>query len=145
MAQPKWKLVYSTDYSALFIDTTGVYEPELMIAQEWEDDGETKFEVFRFPIDKLKTIGKNDYLVSVKYDSSWPHPVHQYNEWFADSLDAVASYIGSDEEALIEALISDDPKQRAWAYESIGSYHGFMNFDSYPRTWSEEEMDKRWP
>ena len=31
--RPEWKLVYATDYSALYVDTTGVYDPELAIAQ----------------------------------------------------------------------------------------------------------------
>lgn len=54
MTQPIWKLVFATDYSALYTDETGVYEPELVIAQEIDD--ENTFEVFRFSCDQLVNL-----------------------------------------------------------------------------------------
>jgi hypothetical protein len=37
-----------------------------------------------------------------------------------------------------------DPRQRSRAYEDIGGYHGFDNFDSYPQTLTEKQLDARW-
>jgi hypothetical protein len=146
--QPVWKLVYSTDYSALFVDETGVYDPELMIAQEYETErGKTKFQVYRFSLDRQKIVRKDgkSYLVPFGYDGSYPHPVHRYQEWFVKDLASIARSSGSSYKTLVKALVSSDPSQRAEAYEAIGGYHGFDNFDQYPETWSESEMEKNWP
>lgn len=147
MSQPKWKLLWSTDYSALFVDETGVYDPEMMIAQESDDDGKTKFQVFRFSVDKQKEVRKGNtiYVVPDRYDESWPHPIKVYEEWYIKDLKKVANSVGGSVEELIEQLASDNPSTRSGAYESIGGYHGFMNFDQYPETWSEKKMDKDWP
>lgn len=45
---------------------------------------------------------------------------------------------------LIEALCSQSVHDRAWAYETIGGYHGLENFDSYPLTLTEGELNERW-
>lgn len=146
--QPDWKLLWSTDYSALYADQTGVYEPELMIAQEYEDGRKTEFTVYRFSVDKQKVVqdpyGKK-HIVPDRWDRTWPHPIHRYEEWFIKDLDDVARSAGTTRSDLIKRLTSDNPSERASAYEDIGGYHGFDNFDSYPQTWSEEKMEKDWP
>lgn len=146
MSQPKWKTVFNTDYSRLQVDTTHVYEPELEIADEI---GEGKYQLFRFPIDRLKLVrdekDKNKmYLVSHKYDRSYPHPLASYEEWFAEDLNRVASSAGVSLDSLIQDLISADVRRRAAAYENIGRYHGFLNFDEQPRILTESQLNKRW-
>jgi len=147
--QPKWKLLMSTDYSAIFVDETDEYAAEMMIAQEYEDErGKTKFVIYRFPLDKLQKVEDEDgktFIVSDAWEPSWQHPLHMYQEWFVKDLAAVASSHSTTKKELVEALTSDDIGARAWAYESIGGHHGFDNFDSYPETWSEKQMEERWP
>lgn len=145
MSQPKWKLLWSTDYSAVFVDETGVYEPEMEIAQEYERKGKPRFQLYRFPLDKQKAVRRNGrvYIVPAKWDETWSHPIHQYEEWFIADLADVASFIDGTEDDLIEGLISDDVNDRAAAYESIGGYHGFDNLDQYPHDLSEREFDRR--
>lgn len=143
MSQPEWRTLYQTDYSMVQIDKTGVYAPEMEIAQEI---GGGKWQVFRFSLDKLKKV-KHDgkvYLIPDKWDASWPYPASSYEEWFAKDLPQVANSIGAEVSELRTALCSKDPKQRAWAYESIGGYHGFDNLDSYPETYTEDEFNERW-
>jgi hypothetical protein len=147
--QPDWKLLWSTDYSALFTDQTGEYEPELMIAQEYEDRrGKTEFQVYRFSVDKQKIVkdpyGKT-FVVPDAWDRTWNDPIHHYEEWFIKDLGDVARSIGDTKASLIDALTSDDPSARAGAYEAIGGYHGYDNLDSGYETWSEKKMEKEWP
>lgn len=145
MGQPKWKLLWSTDSSALFIDQTGEYPPEMMIDQE-DEEAEIHY-VYRFPIPKLKIVRRDDkaYLLPENYQDSWMHPIHRYEEWFTKDLPRVAASIGSSLDEMIEWLTSTDPSVRSGAYDAIGGYHGFDNLDSYPQTWSEKEFKKKWP
>jgi hypothetical protein len=90
MSQPVWKTIYNTDYSRLQEDTTGVYPPELEIAQEYEDESakggrKTKFMFYRFSLERQKLVPEGEtpgkfYLVPYKWDPSWTHPVHQYED-----------------------------------------------------------------
>ena len=155
MAQPKWRVVYQTDYSTLFEDTTGVYPPELEVAEEYEGKrGKTRFLVFRVVLDRLKEVGgrgayfrgqatKDSYVIPYAYDRSWSHPIESYKEWFSDSLGAVARSAGGDRQDLVDALCSDDPRERAAAYQDIAGHHGWENFDSEPLDLSEAEFEKR--
>lgn len=143
MSQPEWKLIYSTDYSAVFEDKTGVYDPEMEIAQEFD---EGKFLAFRFALPRLKRVrhAGTDYIVSERWDESWPHYIGDYEEWFMKNLTGVADSVGMSKKELVDALLSADVPQRAMAYESIGGYHGYSNLDQYPLELSEEELDERW-
>lgn len=145
MSQPKWKLLWSTDYSAVWLDETGVYDPEMEIAQEYERNGKTRFQVYRFSLDKQKAVRREGvvYIVPARWDETWPHPLPDYEEWFIGDLARVASSIGATENEMIEALTSDDVNDRAGAYESIGGYHGFDNLDQYPQDLSERELERR--
>lgn len=143
MAQPSWKLLYATDSHALYVDETGKYEPELMVAQEVFDAPEREnFVVFRFSLDRLKIV--KGHLVPYEYDASWTHPVGSYDAWFAKDLKSIADSADTTKSGLVAAFTSADPHERAWAYEAVGGYHGFMNFDQYPENWSERQMAS-WP
>jgi hypothetical protein len=136
MTQPTWKIVYATDYSVLYEDTTGVYAPELAIAEE---NGDGTYQVFRFSIDQCALVGGLLVLASIAGRTDLPHPMPSYVEWFAKDLASVASSVGSTREDLIDALCCADAPTRAVAYEAIGGYHGMINFDQYPDTW------QNWP
>lgn len=141
--QPEWKLVYASDCEAVFTDATGVYAPEMEHADELEGEDDSTFYVYRFPLERQKVVG--DYLVPYSYDAAtYPHPLPQYEEWFADNLDHVASSSGLTRDALVEMLCSDDPRQLAHAYDAIGGHYGFDNFDGYPLTLTAEQFSKRW-
>lgn len=86
------------------------------------------------------------YLLSAGWDPSWiSNPVNSYEEWFVEDLDRVARSSGTSRPALVAALTSDDPLKRAWAYESVGSFHGFENLDTDPlRGLTEKQLDSRW-
>lgn len=148
MAQPEWKLIESTDHWQIFEDTTGVYDEEMEYAAEYERDGETRFLLYRFPLEQYKLLV--DYfkpgrgiLVPADYDKTWPHPAKSYVPWFADDLHEVARSVGAPGEELVEALCSADVQRRAGAYLDIGGYHGFDNFDEYPQDLSVEAWDDR--
>lgn len=141
MTQPSWKLVYSTDCTALYEDTTGVYAPELAVS---EDCGDGTYQVFRFSVDQCALVGSYLVLASIATRTDLPHPMPSYVEWFAKDLASVASSVGSSKEDLIEALCHADAGTRAAAYEAIGGYHGMINFDQYPETLTESQMDS-WP
>ncbi len=147
MSQPKWKLLWATDYNLVLEDTTGVYAPEMELAQEYERDDETRFVVYRFDLPRLKREKDdegNEYIVSEKWDENWPHALSQYPEWFMENLSSVADSIGSTRGEMIDGLTSADVNDRAWAYEAIGGYHGYMNLDGYPLDLSEAELEERW-
>lgn len=138
--QPHWRLVYESDYSSLYEDTTGVYAPELEIFEDDESSGTSQ--MFRFSIDRcaLEHADRDDptsrtYLVpaSIAGRTDLPNPIHHYEVWFAKDLASVADSVGSTAGDLIEALCCEDAPTRAVAYEAIGGYHGFLNFDQYPR------------
>ncbi len=140
--QPIWSTAFCTDSRRLLVDTTGVYDPELEVAQELEDEEESKFLLDRVCCPRLKVV--DDCLVPFRYETSWPHPLRNYVEWFADSLGAVASYCGIPREVLRQNLCSEDALTRASAFEAIGSYHGYENLGSEPLTLTEDELNQRW-
>jgi hypothetical protein len=129
MSQPIWKLLKAADYFQVFVDTTGVYPPEAEVAQA-VDENEESFEVFRFPLERLKWV--EGYLVPFRFDSSWPYAPSRYREWFDDSLSAVAESCGVTRADLEEQLTSADPVALFSVYEAIGGYHGFVNLDDTP-------------
>lgn len=139
MSQPAWKCLHFADFFRIFKDETGVYPEEVEIAEEIEDG---KFLLFRFPLYRLKFV--KGYLVPFSYANDWPHPVSEYQEWFAEDLDKVEESCGVSDEGIANNLCSADPIVRFWAYYDIGSYHGMENFDSYPLTLTEAELDSRW-
>lgn len=155
-AQPVWKLVAQLgdvnpiDYGGLFVyvDTTGVYPPEAeKLMEPIEDNGVTKWEVYRFILENLKAVEHEGrtLLIPARYDPSWPHPIERYDEWFNSDLESVSSYVGQVVNELRQSLVADDPAKRALAWQAIGDYHGWDNLDSYPLTYtSEAEIRERY-
>jgi hypothetical protein len=160
MSQPTWKLLGSlgdvnpvdNDGMLVYEDTTGVYPPEAVVIsaliKDYEDDPD-RWIVYRFPLDRCT------YVDGVLSDNPF-HP--DLPAWFATPesrraerpqdttyLSNVASFTGTTEEELIEALCSDHLIERAAAYEAIGSYHGFHGFDDDPITdLDRSEMEARY-
>lgn len=155
--QPKWQLVANlgdaspVDYGGYFVyrDLTGEYtaEAEVLMSPD-SDDAPEGWTVYRFILDRLKMVTSADgqnYLVPDAYDSTWPHPVHSYVEWFDDSLPAIAQSCSCSLEGLREDLCSSDPIVRAQAYRAIGDHHGYENLDSDPRTFHKRgEVSRRY-
>jgi len=152
MSQPKWRTIYNTDYSLLQEDETGVYEPEMEIADQVDEDkdGNPLFNIYRFSVDRMKLVSddKNPnkfYLVPYRYDESYPYPAGMYEAWWVKHLKGIASAVGSSVEDLVEAVTSEDPGTRAEVYEAIGSVEGYMNLDTDPLTdLTEEDLNERW-
>jgi hypothetical protein len=60
------------------------------------------------------------------------------------SLNDVARSAGQNPKELKRAFESDDPMQRAWAYETWAGHYGWHEFDSYPLTLTCIETSKRY-
>jgi hypothetical protein len=156
MSQPIWKLVWSHDTQALFVDETGVYDPELAILDEYETARRTtRFHVYRVCLEgyKIERVTDEDsdgnpttteYLVPAAYETSWTHAASQYVPWFAKELNAIASSAGRTRDKLIDGLCSDDPRRRARAYSDIIGHFGAYEFDQYPLDLTESAV-KDWP
>lgn len=145
MSQPNWKLEWASDCEALYVDTTGVYAPELETLHEvFDAPKESSFLVFRACLDRCKVV--EGILVPFIYQADWTHPLESYREWYAEDLPSVASSCGYDDDgvSIIEGLCSENPTVRARAYSDIAAHHGWMNFDQYPLTISETQADG-WP
>jgi hypothetical protein len=166
MSQPEWKLVWATDYSALYTDTTGVYPPELAIAQTLDDHDEDNFDsiaahVYRFPLERCWQVSEHDekdgttrvHLVDMNPERAvktgdpykdLPYELTTYKPWFGKHLKSVADSVGESVADLTAQLCTDDPNLLARAYESIGGHSGYNNFDSEPRELTEQEFAE-WP
>lgn len=59
-------------------------------------------------------------------------------------IEDVARSHDQDVEELRAAFESDDPMQRAWAYETWAGHYGWHEFDSYPLSLTCAEMNKRY-
>lgn len=83
----------------------------------------------------------NQYLIyrfRVEYD------VMEDLSW-VDEWDEIAKYHGISLEELKKDATSGNPLDRAWVYRMVADYHGFENLDSYPETFTREELEARWP
>jgi hypothetical protein len=147
MPQPQWKLISSTDTTALFIDETGKYLPELAIVEMTDESSDLDIEataavVYRFPLEQCY---KSEFgLICVEPEIARGNPLADYTPWFARSLDSVADCVGRPVQDLIDALCSNDPCVLAGAYDDLIAYHGLDNFDSDPQEWTMSEVAE-WP
>jgi hypothetical protein len=150
----EWKTLYQTDSEWLRCQKDGS-DPELEVVQEigtYEDEEgfeQHRFQLFRFNVERFKLVTdpknpQTTYLVPYAYDSSWTHPLADYEEWFARDLEAVARSVGEDPLALAEQFTSADPKVRAGAYMAVASHLGLDNFDNYPIEINEPDLNERW-
>lgn len=144
--QPDWKLianlgdVHPLEYGGYFVyvDTTGVYDPEAELLIAPDDDGGA-YEVRRFSLERCTLT---DGVLS---DNKF-HPT--YPVWYSVSdtgrLADIAQACDIPEADIVAMLCSEDPIQRAHAYRAIGDYHGFDNLDSYPLTLTRAEAEARY-
>jgi hypothetical protein len=150
----EWKTIYQSNTEWLRIRKNGT-EPTLEVAIEvgtYEDkEGfeQKKFHVYRVEIERFKLVSDpNDvntsYLVPENYSPSWLHPLADYEAWFARDLEKIARTVGEEPLNLAKQFTSKDPKIRAGAYNAIGGYHGFANFDDDPLELDEPDLNKRW-
>lgn len=153
--QPSWKCianlgdVHPIDHGGYFVyvDKTGVYpeEGEVLIVPN-EEGG--KYTVYRLSLDRCTLV--NGILSDNKYHPEhaawWAHPESQRKERPQDStyLLNVAECSGTTPEELAEWFCSEDPLQRAEAYNAVGMYHGYDNLDSYPLQLTRSEVTKRY-
>jgi hypothetical protein len=154
--QPTWELIANLgdvnpiEYGGYFVyrDTTGVYPEEAELLSSPDSDGGT-WTVHRFSVDRLERVDINGRTLLVPFGfpkrTDLPHPIDQYEEWFSEDLERVASYIGQPLEELRGDLCSEDACKRAFAYRAIGEYHGLDNLDSYPLAFADRsEVESRY-
>jgi hypothetical protein len=142
MSQPTWRLldvlgdVNPIDHGGMLVyeDTTGVYAPEAVVITPLDDgDDNDRWIVYRFSLEKCT------YVDGILSDNEY-HP--ESPAWFADSLDRIASSVGVEHFEIVRQLCSEDPFERAHAYQTIGDYHGFVNLDHDPVTdFDRSEME----
>jgi len=155
--QPNWDYVDNLgdvdplehDGYFLYRDTTGVYGYE---AERLAQQCDGTYLIHRVCLDRCKIVtvtdeengSRRDYLVPFSYQETWPHPVHAYQEWYADSLREIANYIGVTRGVLVGWLCSESGTDRAMAYQAIGDYHGWDNLDSLPRLLTRDQVKARY-
>jgi len=144
MSQPNWKCIAQlgdenpVDYGGLwvFIDTTGVYAPEVekLFAPD-DDDG--SWTVYRFILEPCSWI--NGVLSDNKFHPDKP-------AWFADpgELETLAAFAGFALESLIAMFTTGSIEERALAWDLVGQYHGHINLDQYPLQLSRKEAEARY-
>ena len=150
--QPVWKLIANLgDVNPLehggyfvYVDETGVYEAEaeLLITDENESSPEYEYTAYRFILERCTLI--NGILSANKF-----HP--DCMAWFGyrdkdrpqdSDLNDVAKF--ADMPDIAELLCSENPVDRARAYQVIGDYHGWDNLDSYPLALTRAEAEERY-
>ncbi len=132
--QPSWKLAFSTDELAIYVDETGRFDPELAVLSEYETARRTtRYKVYRFEIPRMQIL-ENGTLANE----------YGHEEWFGSRLDGVANFTGESVETLRTALCSASPRERALVYDAIGAYEGFENFDEEPQDLTRSAV-ANWP
>ena len=152
-----WKTLYVTDQDWLRASREGdevVLEHAEEVGEYEDDEGFTqgKFQIYRFDIEKWKLVSDPSdplraYLVPESYDpKSWPHPLSDYEAWFAqrDNLQSVAQSAGYGAVELAEAFTSNDPRIRTEAYQAVAGHFGYAEFDDDPLEATEPVLDARW-
>jgi hypothetical protein len=156
MSQPQWKFLANLgdrsplDHGGYFIftDETGVYEAEAELLMCPWDCGGRKYLVYRFALERCTWT--NGVLSDNKYhpdQSAWfatPEPERENRPQDTTYLSRLVSYATWTMEELVAAFCSDDPKERARAYQTVGEYHGWQNLDSYPLELTIDECRERY-
>ena len=148
--QPEWQCVGNIgdanpiaggdDGKFVFVDKTGVYDPELEV---WEclapSKENSKWRRYLLILEPL--YDWHGHLCSTcekKYRPTNPH-----SEWFSDDIHSMAQSCGIERTELVAMLTSLDPVERAWGYGELISCLGIDNFDPYPDGFTEAEAEKR--
>ncbi len=153
--QPVWQLIANLgDANPLshggffvYVDRTGVYDPECAQLTPIDDDqgnDSGKWELRRFSLPRCTF--SNGILSDNRF-----HP--ESAAWFASndtarpqdttSLAKLASYSGLSEAQLIALFTSENVGDRAQAWLMVGNFHGFDNLDSYPQILSRKDVFNR--
>lgn len=120
-AQPVWTLAWSTDEHALYLDSTGHYDPEVAVLVQLVDDGEiwssrnAPYCVHRFPIPRMVVVAHYEdgeaieppHLVEAgmlaRFEKhgvgrenvrQFPKHISAYDEWYSDELASIAASAG---------------------------------------------------
>lgn len=128
----------------VYIDTTGVYDPELEILEEplfngSTDKPETEWVVYRICLESHTYTTENRKGERIACDPENPDGVLSDNSyhldypvWYADKIESIASTVGCDASDLITRFCSDNPVTRASAYVDVTLHYGPSEFDQYP-------------
>ncbi len=165
MTQPIWKLFSSTDCERIFIDTTGVYSPEMEYAdcikeEDFKLETEAVYYLYKVCLDKY-LLNEEGRLVNEYNHEPWFEDTKHKNpsicinaekssycsvcaQWVSFNLKDAARSCGLDPNELRRMFCSDDVSELAYAYTTIYSSHGWNNGDSYPIELTETELNKRW-
>lgn len=149
--QPEWKLIDNLgDWGDpvgsggffVYVDTTGVYDPEAEVFEPYFEDGEDFGHAYRFSLERCT------YINGILSDNQF-HPEHpawwDYNSREGeDKLRDIAQAVDMEKDELTAMFCSEDPRKRAWAYREVGVYFGYDNLDSYPLKLTEEEANERY-
>jgi hypothetical protein len=140
MSQPKWKIIGGVgdinpldfDGGFVYIDETGIYDPEIVYFEPASDEQWEKF----------SNEGKEDelpvlvYRVIIENDSS--------KEWWYKDLDEIQSYAGWSKESLKQVIKERNPLHMAALYMDLIRYYGAEEFDSYPIKMTVKEAEEKY-
>ena len=147
--QPIWKLVANlgdrnvADYGGflVYVDTTGVYRPEVELYEPNTDEDYTGGTMYRFVLEppRFKTNGSYREAIG-EYDKVW------HREWFSspERLKSAADTCCMSAFSLLRDLASKDPVRCAVGYQTLISTYGPGEFDHYPVTLTEDEAQQRY-
>jgi hypothetical protein len=140
--QPEWECIANIgdmnpiDHGGKFIlvDKTGRYDPEMEVLEK-EYNQRNSWMVWRFIMEP------HTYINGVLSDNPH-HP--EMPVWYADDIKSVAETCDKEPQELIDALCSEDPRERAEGYYCLFTCLSADNFDSYPLTLDREEVEERY-
>jgi hypothetical protein len=149
--QPEWQIAANIgdadpiasgeDGKFVFVDVTGVYDPELEIWEcqvPWKE--KSKWKRYRLILEPLFITP--DGRVCDRCEKIY-RPDNPHEEWFSDHLQSVAQSCGLKLIDLWTMLTSDDPVERAWGYNEIIMSYGAYEFDPYPDEFTADEAGER--
>lgn len=115
------------------IDRTGNYDPVLWILYA---EG---FYVYHVELPRCFMVHGDSVNSIIGVGENFYHPY--LTEWFGDKekLTRVADSCGKTFDSLCDSLCSSNVIERAFAYDSLISYHGVHEFDQYSDRIDEEQ------
>lgn len=140
--QPDWECIANLgdmnpiEHGGKFVlvDKTGVYAPEMEVVEQLVQEPDT-WRVWRFIMEP------HTYVRGVLSDNKY-HP--ELPVWYAKDIPDIARMFDMTAEALIHALCSPEPRERAEGYYCLWSYYPAEEFDSYPLELDRAEVEERY-